>query len=308
MNELLTCFLAVVDAGNLSAAARVLHLAVSSVSRKIDTLEAELGVTLLHRSSRKILLTDAGERFLPHARRLVADLASARAALHDTDPEPRGLLSITAPTAFGRRHVAAAVAGFQHRYPLVQVDMHISDEIVDLTAQRIDVAIRIGILPDSDLQATLLAPHYRVACASPAYLARRGKPEVPHDLLEHDCARLNYKSGPLGLWCFAGVNDDKPLAVQGSMRSDDVDAMVPWAVAGGGVVHLASWLVSEAIESGQLVEVLGPQYYRRDRQHPAIHAVRMPGRSHPVKAQLFIAHLREHFGEPPYWDRVFDSV
>src|SRR5471032_707318 len=153
MFDRLHCFIAVVEKGSLSAAALELGLAVSSVSRKIDALEAELGSPLLLRSSRLSVLTDAGERFLPRARNILAEMAEGKAAVQELDSEPRGLLTVTAPAAFGRLHVAPAIAQFLQRHPLLEVDLHVSDEIVDLAARRVDVAVRAGILPDSDLVA-----------------------------------------------------------------------------------------------------------------------------------------------------------
>jgi len=302
MIDALRCFLAVVDTGNLSKAAKTLSLAVSSVSRKIDWLESELHGKLFHRSSRLVRLTDAGERFLPSARHIVAELAEAKAAVASVEIEPRGLITVTAPASFGRRHVAPAVAEFLRRYPLLELDLHVSDEIVDLASERIDVAIRIGVLPNSDLLATFLAPHRRIACASPAYLARHGTPATPQDLINHNCMKFVNRPAPPGWWCFPGVNRNKPITVRGSMRTDDIDTMLQAAIGGVGIVHLASWLVSDAIAAGQLVLLFGPTQQSRGHVEAAIHAVRMPGRSHPVKAKLFIEHLRDYFGAPPYWD------
>lgn len=320
MIDALECFLAVVEQGNLSRAAAALELAVSSVSRKIDGLEAELGVKLLHRSSRRMLLTDAGEQFLPRARSILAELAEGKAAVLALDEEPRGLLTVTAPAAFGRLHVAPAIAAFLQRYPLLEVDLHISDEIVDLLARRVDVAVRVGILPDSDLLATQLAAQQRVACASPAYLARCGRPATPLALLDHNCLTLARASAPSDWWAFEGVNGNLPLAVKGTLRSDDTYTLLQAAIAGLGVVHLGNWLVGDAVAAGQLVPLFappgqGPDAAAGGRTGPrsaakgrivsaAIHAVRMPGRSNQAKAQLLIQHLRAYFGEPPYWERA----
>src|SRR5471032_2414153 len=158
----LKCLLAVVELGSLSRAAAELKMAVSSVSRKLDALEAELGSRLLLRSSRQMLLTDAGERFLPRSRNILAELAEGKAAVQELDSEPRGLLTVTAPAAFGRLHVAPAIAQFLKRYPLLEVELHVSDEIVDLAARRVDVAVRAGVLTDSGLVATRLAIQHRV--------------------------------------------------------------------------------------------------------------------------------------------------
>lgn len=304
-------FLDVAAAGSFTAVSRRQDLAVSSITRKIDALEADLGIRLFVRSSRAILLTDAGQEFLPRAQRLVAEMQEARHVLADLHADPSGLLSVTVPAAFGRRHVVPALPAFLAAYPLIEVEMHVSDQRVDLAAQRADVAIRIGVLPDSELVATRLAPVRRLACASPAYLARHGVPQVPQDLLSHNC--LSYASTPLptGWWRFPETAGRAALPVRGSLRTDDTETLLEAALAGVGIVHLASWLVGEAVRDGRLVSLF-PQPASTTtaaaRQLSSggsdIHAVRLPGRSHTAKAQLFIAHLRQHIGEPPYWDRA----
>jgi DNA-binding transcriptional LysR family regulator len=303
MIDEIRAFVAVVDAGSLSKAATLRNSAVSSVSRKIDAIERSLGAKLLHRTSRVVMLTDAGEQFLPRARAILAELDDAKHAISAANADPQGLLSITAPSSFGRRHVAPAVFSFLRKYPLIEIDLHLSDEMIDLRTQRVDVAVRIGILPDSDLVATQLAPLRRLACASPAYLARHGTPESPLQLLDHQCVTLATHPLPAGWWCFPGVNGGLALPVKGSLRSDDTETHVNAAVAGVGIAHLASWLVSDAIAAGQLISLFAAPLQSPAKRAPAIYAVRMPGRSHAAKAQLFIAHLREQFGDLPYWDR-----
>src|SRR6218665_3531091 len=245
MLDNIQAFLDVHKAGTFSAAAKLHNVAVSSVSRQVDALEQSLGVALFQRSSRRLLLTDAGEQFLPRAQLIVSEMVDAKAALLDAQAEPRGLLTITAPSVFWRLHIAPTVASFMQQYPLIELDLQLSDHWVDLAAQRADVAIRIGALPDSDLLATRLAPMLRVACASPEYLQAHGRPAKPEDLLHHSCLCL--PSSPTGLWTFPGVNQGKPLAVQGRFRSGDVDALLEAAAAGLGVAHLASWLVYKKV-------------------------------------------------------------
>ncbi|MFZ6721681.1 LysR family transcriptional regulator [Undibacterium sp. Ji49W] len=304
MFDAIQIFLEVHAAGSLSGVAKKRDVAVSSISRKIDALEAELGMKLFHRSSRRLLLTDSGEQFLPRAKTIAAELDDARQAMSALNADPRGLLTITAPAAFGRRHVGPAVASFLNRYPLMEVDLHISDQIVDLSTQRVDVAIRMGILPDSDLVATTLAPLHRLTCASPAYLARYGYPATPQDLLQHNCLTGAASPSPAGWWIYPGVNKEIALPVRGSLRCSDTETLLQAALAGTGIIHLASWMVFEHIESGQLISLFPGTSSIPTKIRPGIHAVRMPGRSHAAKAQLFIAHLRSVFGEPVYWDRV----
>jgi len=312
--ESLKCFVAVAELGSLSRAAGHLEIAVSSVSRKLDALEADMGARLLLRSSRQVLVTDAGERFLPRARNILAELAEGKSAVQELDSEPRGLLTVTAPAAFGRLHVAPAMASFLQRYPLIEVDLHVSDDVVDLSARRVDVAIRAGVLPASDLVATHLVRMDRVVSASPAYLARHGWPQAPEDLLRHQCLTVNGRVPPPGWWCFEGVNGNQPLPVKGNLRCDDTNSLLHAAIGGAGIVHLANWLVSEAIVAGQMVPVFPMTPVDRKpatRRHPgesAIHAVHMPGRSNQARAQLLIRHLKEYFGSPAYWDLAMEAA
>lgn len=301
MLEALMTFVAIAEAGSFSRVARNEGIAVSSIARRLDWLEAELGVKLFLRSPRRLVLTDAGEIFLPSARNILVELIEARAGLTELGGEPRGMLTVTAPAMFGRLHVAPAVLSFLAAYPGIAVDLHLSDDLVDLAANRVDVAIRAGRLPDSDLVATALSPVRRLVCASPDYLARRGVPAAPQDLLQHDCLTSVTLPAPAGWWSFADVQRGHPLSVQGRFRSNDTGALLQAALDGLGIVHLASWLVSERIKEGRLVVLLA-DFAQPIQTEAAIHAVHMPGRSHRAKARLFVDHLRQTFGSPPYWD------
>ncbi|MFZ6656936.1 LysR family transcriptional regulator [Undibacterium sp. TJN19] len=310
MFDAIQIFLEVNEAGNLSGVAKKRNVAVSSISRKIDALEAELGFRLFHRSSRRLILTDSGEQFLPRAKTIIAEMDDAKQAMSELNADPRGLLTVTAPGAFGRHHVVPAVASFLNRYPLIEIDLHVSDDIIDLSAKRVDVAIRIGILPDSDLVATTLAPLHRLTCASPHYLARHGRPISPHELVNHNCLTEATSPVPLWSWYYPDINREVSLPVKGTLRSDDKESLLHAALTGVGIVHLATWLVYDLIASGELISIFpyaGAQASPTAKIRPAIHAVRMPGRSHAAKAQLFIAHLRKEFGEPVYWDRVLNT-
>ena len=308
MIDALNSFLAVASSNSFSQVAKAQGVAVSSVTRKIDWLEAEIGARLFHRSSRRVMLTDAGEQFLPRARNILAELAQAKDALASIDADPRGLMTITAPTIFGRRHLALAVASFLERYPMIEVDLHVSDTLVDLAEQRVDVAIRIGVLVDSDLIATRLATLRPLVCASPAYIARHGRPAIPEELLDHDCITVVTPALAGPAWRFAGINRGAALNVSGKLRTDDKDCALQAALAGIGIAHLASWVASEDIVAGRLVSLFPDAQTPDPKSLPAIHAVRMPGRSYEAKARLFIAHMREVIGETPHWDAAIDRL
>ncbi|MFZ6847348.1 LysR family transcriptional regulator [Undibacterium sp. RuRC25W] len=307
----LRIFLEVSQTGNLSKVAQARGIAVSSVARKIDSLEASLATKLFHRTSRAIILTDAGERFLPHAKSMISELDDAKDELSALRADPRGLLSVTAPAAFGRRYLTPAVSSFLKQYPLMEIDLHLSDQVIDLAAQRLDVAIRIGTLPDSDLIATRLAPLNRLACASPEYLSRHGTPQTPLDLLKHNCLKKTTRHLPYE-WLFAGANQNKGIPVKGSFRSDDVEALMQAAVAGMGVIHLASFIVSDMVAAGKLRILFENDIANiqkaSQKSEAGIHAVRLPGRSHAAKAQLFINHLKQEFGQPPVWDQALGLI
>ncbi|MFZ6691019.1 LysR family transcriptional regulator [Undibacterium sp. SXout20W] len=307
MLEDLRIFLEVAQAGNLSKVAQARAIAVSSVARKIDALEISLTTKLFHRTSRAIILTDAGERFLPHAKSMIAELDDAKDELSALRADPRGLLSVTAPAAFGRRYLTPAITSFLKQYPLMEIDLELSDQVIDLSAQRLDVAIRIGTLPDSDLIATRLAPLNRLACASPDYLERCGVPRSPLELIEHNCLKKLSRHLPYE-WNFPGTHQNKAIPVKGSFRSDDVEALLQAAVAGMGVIHLASFIVSDMVADGKLRILFESECANiqkaSQKSNAGIHAVRLPGRSHAAKAQMFINHLRQEFGSPPIWDRA----
>lgn len=299
----LEVFVAVVEAGAFSTAARELDVAVSSVTRRIDGLEAELGLPLFRRGTRRLVLTDAGQHFLGTARNVLLELTEARDFLSSSDAEPRGVLTIAAPSAFGRRHVAPAVRSFLTKYPRMKVDLQLSDKVIDLSVERVDLAIRIGRLVDGDLVATRLAPLRRLVCAAPAYLEKAGRPDTLKELVDHECLTVSSKPTPPGWWTFPGLNRGAPLPVGGRLQCDDTETLLDAAVAGFGVVHLASWLVGDLLHEGRLVPLFSSDDGNAVKDAPAIYAVRLPGRSHVTRARLFLEHIRGHIGDPPYWDR-----
>jgi len=305
MIENLRVFVSVAETCNFSVTARQLDVAVSSITRKIDALERELGTRLFIRGPRRLILTDSGEYFAKTAQHVIAELVEAKETLASRDGEPHGKLTVTAPGSFGRRHLTPAIRSFLEKNPHIEIDLYIGDALIDLSVQRIDVAIRIGNLESSDLVATTLAPLRRLACAAPSYLERFGHPTKPEDLLHHQCLSVTTMPLPTGWWCFPGVNRDQSLAVKGRFRSDDTDALLENAIAGHGIVHLASWMVGDPIAKGELV-LLFPDLKIAQASSGNICAVRLPGRSHQHKAKLFIDHLKREFGTPPYWDRDTD--
>ena len=192
-------FVAVVENGGFSAASRTLGVSKSAVSKRINQLENHLGVLLLHRTTRKLSLTEAGERYYEHAAQALSAAGKAEDAVTELQGEPQGKLKISSPMSFGRLHVAPLIPKFMQRYPKLQIDLVMDDRNIDLVADGIDVAIRSGDMPNSTLIARKLAPLRQVLCASPAYIDRYGMPLTPSELRERNCILFSY-SGDANEW------------------------------------------------------------------------------------------------------------
>ncbi|HEX3574259.1 MAG TPA: LysR family transcriptional regulator, partial [Rhodopila sp.] len=254
----LRMFVRAVEAGSFSKAAIVANTKASTVSRAIASLEADLGVGLFHRTTRRAHLTEPGAAFYEQARSVLRSLDDARDAASAMERRPQGLIRLHVPSAFARLHIMPFVPDFLESYPDIRLDVSLTDVRVDLLAVGADLAIRIGALLDSSLIARKLAPHRRVACASPAYLARRPAITEPGDLLQHNC--LIYTLQPTDHWFFrheTGVDElPEEVPVAGTLRADDSEPLRDAAVAGLGVVLLPTWLVGEDIKAGRLRRVL----------------------------------------------------
>jgi DNA-binding transcriptional LysR family regulator len=299
--ERLALFLKVCEAGSFSEAARLLDRAPSSVARQIGSLERQLACGLFKRSTRRLAVTEAGEILRQRGSRILADLEDTRRAISGIDRIPRGKIRVTAPQAFGQRHLVPALAGFLKRYPDVSVELVLEDATVDLIEQRIDLAVRIGALPDSSLIAVPLALQVRVACASPSYLRTRGVPQRLTDLAQHDCLTMP-GTPPSGWWVFGTGAKAKRLSVSGRFVCGNIDALLRAGHEGLGVMHMATWLVGEDIRIGKLVRLFPQLPLSKGRT--AIHLVRPAGTA-SAKVRVLIQYLQEYVGAPPYWDEPF---
>jgi DNA-binding transcriptional LysR family regulator len=290
-------FVRVVERGGFSAAAKELRISRAMVSRHVQELEQHLGARLLHRTTRKVSLTEAGQVYYDHSAHLLSELAAADSEVGELHSRPRGRLKVNGPVVFGARHLAAAVADYMEAFPEVNVELTLNDRFVDLVEEGYDVAIRIGRLADSSLMARRLAPCRFVLVASPAYLARRGVPRVPADLQQHDCVRYMHGEGG-EVWRFTGPEGPGEVRVHGQLRTNNGEAMRIAALRGNTIAALPSFIVSEELASGALVPVL------RDWGVPemALHAVYPPGRNPSAKLRSFIDFLVPRFGEHPVWD------
>jgi DNA-binding transcriptional LysR family regulator len=247
-------FLALADAGSFSAAARALGVPVPSVSRKLQALEGHLEAKLVSRTTRSMALTEAGRRYLEASRRIVADVEASDAALTCTDADMHGALAVTAPIAFGRRHVLPVVAEYLRAHPGMDMRLTLSDRLVGMIDEGIDVAIRIASLPDSSLYATRVGDVRTITCASPEYLAARGVPKRPDDLAAHDCILAGH--APPTRWSFPSRGGRRSVGVRARLVVTTAEAAVDAAIEGLGVARVLSYQAADAIDSGRLELVL----------------------------------------------------
>jgi DNA-binding transcriptional LysR family regulator len=253
--EAMRTLVAAVDGGSLSAASRTLKVPLPTVSRRVSDLEAFLGSQLLIRTSRKLLLTEAGTAFVASARRVLEELAEAERAASGEYRAPRGELLVTAPIAFGALNLAPVVHGFLAAYPEVTVRLVLFDGIIDLVENHIDIAVRIGRLPDSALVARPVGEVEWVLCASPDYLRRRGEPHAPDELPDHDCIALEglqrYRD-----WDFARDGAIHRLSITPRFSVNTAEGVIGGAVAGLGIARVMSYQAAASVRAGTVVPIL----------------------------------------------------
>jgi DNA-binding transcriptional LysR family regulator len=248
-------FSAVAEAGSLAGAAKRLRLSPAAVTRAIAALEDHLGVRLLNRTTRSLSLTEAGARFLDSTRRLLGELEEAEKTAVGARATPSGHLTLTASVAFGRAHIAPLVLDFLHAQPRVTASLLLLDRVVNLVEEGIDVAVRIAHLPDSTLVARRVGEVRRVLVASPAYLAKRGVPEIPHDLKGHDVIAFTGLL-PGREWRFVDDGRDAVVVLVPRMEVNDAAAAIAGAERGDGITIALSYMVAGAVAEGRLVTVL----------------------------------------------------
>jgi DNA-binding transcriptional LysR family regulator len=247
--------IAVAEAGSLSAASRRLGTPLATVSRKISDLERRLGTRLLTRSSRKVALTEVGRSFLAASKRILGEVEEAERVASGEYTAPRGDLIITAPVVFGRLHVLPVVIDFLKSYPEIDVRLKLVDRIINLVEEHVDLAVRIGALPDSSLLATRVGAIRRVVCASPSYLAARGTPNVPSELSAHDCITFETMTEPTS-WRFAIKGADVSVPIHSRLIVNTAEAAVDAAMAGLGLARVLSYQAAAALRTGTLGVVL----------------------------------------------------
>ncbi|GEM78922.1 LysR family transcriptional regulator [Vibrio superstes] len=292
--EHLKLFVRVASTHNISQAGQELGLSAPVASMHINRLEESVGARLIHRTTRKVSLTEEGEAFLPHAEDLLLGVDAALASVGKGAAGPQGTLRITAPASFGRLHLIPALKGFLAEYPDLTLDIQLTDSMIDLIDGGFDVAIRDANLQDSTLIAKRLTVDERIMCASPDYIAEHGIPDTPESLRQHKCI------GQSGLksWIFDSPKGHISIKGNSSIRVNHGEAVRDVCVEGLGVAMCATWLVHEQLKRGELVQVL-EDYPLVDGA--AIWVVYPSSRLVAPKVRAFVDYFSQYYGTPPYW-------
>ena len=248
-------FVAIADAGSLSAAGRRLSMPLTTVSRHLAALEDEVGTRLIIRTTRDLALTETGRNYLESCRRILAELDAARLRVMGEQDEPQGELAITAPVAFGRLHVLPIVTAFLKTSPRVAVRLLLIDRVVDLLEEGIDISLRVGSLPDSSLRAARVGAVRSVTCASAGYLAARGVPSMPRELAEHDCISITALT-PADRWVYSGPKASQRIAVRPRLIVNTAEAAIDAAREGLGVTRVLSYQAAALVAAGSLRLIL----------------------------------------------------
>jgi DNA-binding transcriptional LysR family regulator len=282
--------------GGFSMAARQLSLTPSAVSKLVTRLEARLGVRLLKRTTRKLSLTPEGTVYFERAKRIVAAIEETENEIAGLRKRPKGPLRMSVLISFARSQLLPALPRFLERNPEIQLDVELSDRRIDLVETGVDLAIRLGELEDSSLVARKICDVERVICASPNYLARRGTPRLPEDLLQHNC--LVISSFPdLKRWSFTTGRGTKIIVVSGNLAAGDAEALLELACQGHGIIRVADFLVGPEIAKGRLVPVLADAHDVTPIPLQAVHAY---GRQRSPKVTAMVEFLLESFAGAPW--------
>ncbi len=295
-------FSAVVDAGSFAGAADTLDLSRGMATRYVAQLEAHLGVRLLNRTTRRLSLTEAGSDAYQRAAQILAMVEEAETSAAQGASVPRGTLRVSAPVAFGAKHLGAAITEYLARHPEVAIDMSLNDRVVDLVEEGFDLAIRVAAEIDPGLVARKLTRARILACASPGYLKKHGAPKSPAELAQRNCLAYTY-SVLQNDWRFRKKGAERSVRVSGNFRSNNGDILVNAAVAGLGVVIQPSFLAFEALRRRELVRIL-PDW---EADELTVFAVYPHRKFLPPKVRSFIDFLAERFGPEPYWDADLPS-
>ncbi|QHI98853.1 LysR family transcriptional regulator [Xylophilus rhododendri] len=284
-------FTLIVRCGSLATAARELGVTAPVVSRRLAGMEKRLGVTLLNRTTRRIGLTAEGTLYLSNARRILEDIEAMERQLTRSATQAAGLIRVNATLGFGRNQIAPLVSRFCSLHPQIEVQLQLSVNPPPLTEDSFDICVRFGEPPDARVHARLLAPNRRLLCASPAYLARRGIPQTPRELAEHDCLGIRHGDDAYGVWRLRLGRQETTVKVHSAMSTNDGDIAVRWALEGHGIVLRAEWDIVEHLRSGRLQQVL----QRYQAPSADIYAVYPHRHQSASRIRTFIDFLAEAF-------------
>lgn len=290
-------FVEVAEKGSLARAALEQKITPVMLGRRIDALEKRLGVKLMHRTTRHLTLTEQGLLYLDQCRKLLSDLGHADQLVSEGRHKATGHLIVSAPAAFGRKHVAPHAPAFVKANPDVQISFNLTDRVVDLVREGYDISIRIGGNIDPSFVAVKLASNRRVVCGTPEYLARNGIPQTLDDLAKHNCLAFNLQGGQQRGWYFQ--ENGKPLIIKaaGNLDCNDGELLHRWACEGLGLAWRSTWEIQTQLASGELITVLDefalPRY--------EVMAVYPQQRHLPAKIRFFIDALKEIYAAPGYW-------
>lgn len=286
----LRVFCAVVRASSFSRAAEDLGMSPAYVTKRVRLLEDSLGTTLFHRTTRSVVISEAGERVYHWARRILDDVDHLVEEVGVTRREPRGSLRVSSSFGFGRRVVAPALSEFVARHPAMQVRFEVFDRLIDVAAEGYDLDVRVGDVIAPHLIAKRLAANHRILCAAPAYLARRGTPRSLGDLASHDCLIIKERDHPFGVWHLNADGGPCTVKVRGPLSSNDGELVVQWALQGRGIMLRSIWNVRADLAAGRLVHLL-PEY----RQDANIYAVYPSRLDSSAKVRVCVEWLQQAF-------------
>ena len=293
--DAMQAFVAVADLEGFAPAARKLGLSPSGVTRLIAALEERLGARLLQRTTRSVALTDAGQRYLARARRILADVEEAEASIQDERIRPSGRLVVSAPVGFGRLHVSPVISEYLKRYPEVSGELRLTDRMINLIEDGVDLAVRIGHLPDSTLVARHVGEMRRIVVGSPGYLKAHGEPKMPEAISSHQTIQFGAATASPD-WRFVRDGKEIRFAPVPRLTTNSADAAIQYAVAGGGLTRVLAYQAADAVKRGQLRIVLA-----KFEQPPfPVHVVYPTSRLLSAKVRAFIDLVIEttdwHFG------------
>lgn len=287
----------VVEKGSLASAALEQNITPVMLGRRIDALEKRLGTKLMHRTTRHLTLTEQGTVFLDHCRKLLNDLDVAEKIISEGRHKATGHLVVSAPAAFGRKHVAPHAPAFLAANPEVKISFNLTDRVVDLVREGYDISIRIGGVIDPNFVAVKLAGNRRVVCATPDYLRRNGTPVTLDDIAAHNCLSFNLQGGQQRGWYFQQGGKPVVIKAEGNLDCNDGELLHRWVSESLGLAWRSTWEIQAQLASGELITVLDEFAL----PHYDIMAVYPQQRHLPAKTRFFIDRLKETFAKPGYW-------